>query len=228
MSLFSTRRDAARSRSLAFPTVLRVLIAVIALCGLAAAPSPALSADASDCIRAMVRAVDNADQKAFEKRVDISGVTGQIFDELQTMGRMEQYQAKMPPLMNLLISQGALESPMIRPLLVSEVRNFVLYGVGSGSFAGKKVENYQNDSMLAPLFNMVSMGRKEIRRIDRPMMGENGQWIVPFSVLDHENGNTYRVLAQVAMVSDGWRMVGISNLRALIEQILLEAQAETV
>lgn len=219
------------SSSLSSPRIFRrVVLCLIVLCGVFfCQPSSAFSAsDPRACIQDLITAVDNADPDAFEQRLDVTAVTKQVFQELNDMGNDPQYASQMPPLLSLIISQGALTSPLFQPMLISEVRNFVRYGVGSGSFAGRQVQGYKSDSMLAPLFGLISMGRKEITRIERPLMGQDGNWIAPFHVLDHENGNTYRVMAVCAPVSDGWRIVAFQNIRQLIKQILTEAQGQVV
>ena len=78
---------------------------------------------------------------------------------------MPEYAGQMPPMLALLVNQNAFTSPVTQDLLLSEVRKFVRYGVGSGAFAGKKVENYKGESMMAPLFSLISMGKKEITKI---------------------------------------------------------------
>ncbi len=201
------------------------LILFMFVCSILIVPEHAPAAgDPRSCIQDLIKAVDNADPDAFEKRVDIEAVTRQIFDELEVMASMDEYASAMPPVLSLLASQGAFSNTLARQLLLNEVRSFVRYGVGSGAFAGKKVENFKRESVLTPLFEMVSMGRKEITSVGRPLMTRDGRWVAPFSVLDHENGNTYYVRAVCAPVSDGWRMVAIENLRMLIIQIMGESQ----
>ncbi len=206
-------------------TVGRLAAVLLCCCLLLPARLPA-AGDPRSCIEELGTAMEMADPDAFERRLDIEGVAGQVFDEIEAMARDGQRARLMPPMLALMASQGAFSSGFTRPLLLGEVRGFVRWGVGSGSFAGRRVENYRSDSMLAPLFALVSTGRKEITRIDTPVMGRNGRWTVPFTVYDHDSGGTYRVRAVCAPADDGWRMVGIENLRPLMDQILGESQED--
>ncbi len=189
-------------------------------------PRAAMAADGpKSAVEGIIAAVDNADADAFEKNMDITSVARHVFTELETMGKMPEYSGQMPPILSLLINQNAFTNPVTQEILLSEVRKFVRYGVGSGAFAGKKVENYKGESMMAPLFSLISMGKKEITRIETPVKTEDGRHVVPFAVVDHENGNTYYVRAIVTQEGNSWKITDIQNIRFLIQQILLESAA---
>ncbi len=212
-------------RASVFPA-LTVLAAALLCCVLLMPGQLAAAGDPRSCIEEINTAMEAADPDAFERRLDIEAVAGQVFSELEVMAKEDRYSRLMPPMLALLASQGAFSGSFTRGVLVGEVRSFVRWGVGSGSFAGRKVENYQSDSMLAPLFALVSTGRKEITRVGTPVMGKKGRWTVPFTMYDHESGGTYHVRAVCEPVHDGWRMTGIDSLRALIVQILNESQEQ--
>ena len=140
-----------------------LLFLIACVCaGLFCPASARAEAGPKSAVEGIIAAVDNADADAFEKSMDITSVARHVFTELETMGKMPEYAGQMPPMLALLVNQNAFTSPVTQDLLLSEVRKFVRYGVGSGAFAGKKVENYKGESMMAPLFSLLSMGKKVI------------------------------------------------------------------
>ena len=206
-----------------------LLFLIACVCaGLFCSASARAEAGPKSAVEGIIAAVDNADADAFEKSMDITSVARHVFTELETMGKMPEYAGQMPPMLALLVNQNAFTSPVTQDLLLSEVRKFVRYGVGSGAFAGKKVENYKGESMMAPLFSLISMGKKEITKIEAPVSAGDGRHIVPFAVVDHENGNTYYVRAIVTQDGSSWKITDIQNKRFLIQQILLESAAQEV
>ena len=208
-------------------SALCLLFLAVLVCAGFFCPDAARAADGpQSAVEGIIAAVDNADADAFEKNMDITSVARHVFTELETMGKMPEYAGQMPPMLALLVNQNAFTSPVTQDLLLSEVRKFVRYGVGSGAFAGKKVENYKGESMMAPLFSLISMGKKEITKIEAPVSAGDGRHIVPFAVVDHENGNTYYVRAIVTQDGSSWKITDIQNKRFLIQQILLESAAQ--
>ena len=181
------------------------------------------ASDPRQCLERMQKAIDAGDVRAFDGLVDIEGIAMDVFAELEAASRDEKVSKLLPPLLTLLASQGALTNPLASGLLAKEVREFVLHGVGSGAFAGQKVENYESSGMLSPLFGLVSMGRKEIHGIGVPMQADNGRMSLPFQVRDHDNGNSWPVRGLFAKTADGWRLVGIQNLRELVIRMGVES-----
>ena len=182
----------------------------------------------ASAVTAMRDSVNSADADRFESCFDISSIARHVFKELETMGNMPEYSSQMPPILAMMTEKKIFTNPVTSEVLLSEVRSFVRYGVGSGAFAGKKTNNYKADGMLAPLFSLLSMGRKEITEIGAPVQTqEANKCIVPFAVIDHDNGHTYRVRAVVtANGQGGWKITDIQNVRFLIHQILLEAASQ--
>ena len=180
--------------------------------------------DPRSCLAAIGNAMENSDANAFDRRVDIEGIARTIFYEIEKASKDEQLSRWLPPVVTFMASQGALTNSFTMGLLTGEVREFVLYGVGSGAFVGSMTKDYESSSILAPLFSMASMGRKEIREVGQPRRVDRGKMKVPFSVFDYDNGNTYAVQGIFTSVSDGWKLTGIENIRDLIIQIGVEAQ----
>ena len=149
----------------------------------------------------MSNAIETSDAAAFDKRVDIQGIARTIFFELEKASNDEQLSRWLPPVVTFMASQGALTNSLTIGFLTGEVREFVLYGVGSGAFAGSMTREYESSSILAPLFSMVSMGRKEIREVGVPKRVDRGKMRLSFSVYDYDNGNTYAVQGIFSSVS---------------------------
>ncbi len=202
----------------------RSLLALALLAALLALPGAALSAPGPEraCLEGVARAVDACDTEAFERLVNMDAIAAQAFKELERMAKDPVRSKALPPLVALLASQGALSNPMSRDFLLSEARSFALYGVGSGAFAGKReAGRYKGEGMLAPLFELISMGRKEIRDIGAPR--REGKWtILPFTLVDHGSGGSYRVLGQLSRAGDGFRLSGVANMRELVDQMARE------
>ena len=54
---------------------------------------------------------------------------------------------------------------------------------------------------------------------------QNGDWMVPFTVYDHGNGESYRVTGRVSFGgSSAGRLVAVENLEALMEQVADEGR----
>ena len=111
--------------------------------------------DPRSCLAAMSNAIETSDAPAFDKRVDIQGIARTIFFELEKASNDEQLSRWLPPVVTFMASQGALTNSLTIGFLTGEVREFVLYGVGSGAFAGSMTREYESSSILAPLFSMV-------------------------------------------------------------------------
>lgn len=213
-----------------------LLMAVTCISGiLFAADRPALAAVASEaaaavadadaqnptrCLDSIGRAIDAADSAAFARLVDVDGLVEQALSLfLQELARPENA-AQLPPMLALLLS-GAGEG--VRALLRNEARAFVLNGVSSGVFAGRQPRG-GGQGLLAPLFADASLGRKELRA-DGPARRQNGDWLLPFVLHDHGNGQDYPVLGRFSATASGLRLTGIDNLPELMERIRREAQA---
>ncbi len=206
-----------------------LILCLFILCLLLPQTSAAYSrTDPRSCLETMELAVETRNADLFDRQADIEGLAKQVFAEIEQMAGDEQLARWLPPLVTLLASQGALTSSLTSGFLAGEVRSFVLYGVGSGAFAGQKVPGYTSESMLSPLFDMVSMGRKELRDMGVPVRVDRDRMRLPFSVRDHDNGNTYRVVGLFTATGGGYRLTSLENVRDLIIQIGLESSDQMV
>ncbi len=182
------------------------------------------TSDPRSCLAAMSEAIEAYDADAFDRRVAIESIAGDVFAELEAVSQDENLSQWLPPVITLMASQGVFTNVLTSSFLAGEVREFVLYGVGSGAFAGNMTKDYQSSSVLAPLFSLVSMGRKEIRSVGRPERLDRNRMRLSFAVYDYDNSNTYAVQGVFTKVSDGWKLTSIENLRDLILQIGVESQ----
>lgn len=161
----------------------------------------ALSADAARaCVVEAGGAVDNADAACFEQLVDMDAILHEAVDLFMKEAAKPENSSLLPPMLALMFSGAALAEDNglgVRTLLVSEARAFVHNGIASGAFAGKSVQGYEAEGWVAPLFESVSRGRKEIRNVGTPVR-QGQDWIVPFVLRDHGNGNSYAVRARVS------------------------------
>ncbi len=169
-------------------------------------------------------AIDNSDAQEFAQLVDMDEILNNAIDVFVAEASRPDNASRLPPMVALLVSQLATNAPSpVRDLLIGEAKNFVLTGISSGAFAGKKPDLSNSSGLLAPLFAQASMGRKEIRDIGAPTPVENG-WIVPFVIYDHDNGNEYPIKGRVEDTGTDLKLTGIENMRQLIYQIGEESQ----
>ena len=172
-------------------------------------------------------AVDNADAACFEQLVDMDAILNEAADLFMKEAAKPENSSLLPPMLALMFSGAAMAEDNglgVRKLLVSEARAFVHNGIASGAFAGKSVQDYRTEGWVAPLFESVSMGRKEIRNVGTPVR-QGKDWIVPFVLRDHGNGNSYAVRARVSDSGGSPRVVAVENLRQLFVILGKEAQA---
>ena len=203
---------------------------LMTLCLGFAAPSLAAgtAAAARQCVVQAGKAVESADTAAFEKLVDMDGILAAALDIFVRRAKQPQAAAELPPMLAILFSQaasGEQGSATVRALLLNESRAFIVNGISSGAFAGRKVEGRAAQGVLAPLFADASIGRKEIRQVGEAR-AKNGDWLVPFTVYDHGNGESYRVNGRVNF--DGGstgRLVAVENLEALMGQVAEESRS---
>ena len=179
--------------------------------------------EARESLAQIQAAIDNADSAAFEKLVDLDGIIENALDVFIAKMRDPEFAGRIPPILALALVQPA-GRDKIKGLLASAGREFVLYGVGSGAFAGKKTGQAQGGGMLAPLFAQASLGRKEITDIGDPVR-DGDSWLVPFTVRDDGNGNAYPVVGEI-MVDNG-KLANIKNMDQLFDRIAREAALGT-
>ncbi|MBQ9405620.1 MAG: hypothetical protein IJU37_02655 [Desulfovibrio sp.] len=177
----------------------------------------AAGADPRTCIQDAGKAVEAADAKVFARLVDVDAILEQALNCLGRFARDRQKAREFPPMLALLFTQAAQEN--VRTLLLNEARAFVLQGIASGAFAGRKPRHVGTQGLLAPLFADVSTGRKEVRHIGQARWDGSG-WLVPFVLHDWGNGESYDVTGRVISVDGGLRLVSLANMDAVISAVL--------
>lgn len=201
-----------------------ILFGLVALYILTASEAYAYeNSDPRSCLEMIAASMDEANATRFSSLVDVEGIASDALADLEKLSTDPQTSQWLPPSITLMASHGALTSKALQGFLASEVREFVLYGVGSGGFGGRSVGNYRSTSMLGPLFAMASSGKKEIRGIGMPEAIRKDVYQVPFTVHD-ANGNNYSVEGIITGGSGSYRLTGIGNMRELILKVALEAQ----
>ena len=202
-----------------------LMLLVVTLLSALAVPAQAGELAPEQVVRNLQKAMDTADVALLDQCADVEQVLGQAVDIFLKDLQATDKQGSLPPVLAMMLSQlTSSESARvsIRGLLQREAAEFVRYGVRSGNFAGKPREAAPPSGMLAPFFADASLGRKEVRHI-APALRQGDVALVAFEVLDHGNGNTYPVQAELHRADGAWRIVGLPNLPALIDQIRAEA-----
>lgn len=178
------------------------------------------------CIAEAGKAIDAADVAAFERLVDLDAILGEALHLFLRETQKPEVARQLPPLLAMLFSQAAAQDSggvNLRSLLFGEARAFVLNGVASGAFAGRKPTGQAAQGLLAPLFADASTGRKEIREIGQARRDGRG-WLVPFVVHDAGNGEDYSVLGRVSPLDNGCRLTAVENLEELLRRISEESR----
>lgn len=183
---------------------------------------------AADCVgnnlAEIQESINEGDADRFKLLVKVDDILNDSLSTFLDYIRSPENSSALPPLLALVLS-GISEQPALRKLLLEECRAFVLNGIQSGSFGGKKSATGESRGMLAPLFADASTGRKEIISKGVARKEDNG-WIAPFTVRDHGNGNDYPVLGFFEENMGTCRLTAIRNLDELFEQIGREARQQ--
>ena len=132
--------------------------------------------------------------------------------------------AVMTLMVALLFTQAAAKDGNVRGVLLSETKAFVLNGISSGAFAGRKPTGAAAQGLLAPLFADASTGRKEIKSVGQARADGSG-WLVPFVVHDGGNGESYDVTGRVTKVDGQMRLTSVSNMESLLRKVAAESRA---
>lgn len=204
---------------------LRALACALLFCCLSSAPAGAVEFTPEQVVRNLQKALDTADTNLLNQSADVEAVLGQAVDVFLRDIQSTDAQASLPPLLAMLISplnSSPTAKNTIRATLQKEASEFVRYGVRSGNFAGKPRETTPPSGLLAPAFADASLGRKEVRDIG-PATRQGDVAVVPFSVLDHGNGRSYPVQAELRRTDSQWRIMGLANMPALVKQVRMEA-----
>lgn len=177
-----------------------------------------------ECVAAMQEAVDAGSADDFLTLVNIDAILNDALATLLARAQDTESASGIQPLLALLFSQMAgQKGEAARRLLLEEARAFVLNGVASGAFAGKKLADAQQRGLLAPLFANASLGRKQVVSIGDAARTADG-WLMPFSVRDFGNGEDYAVVGKFSVTDGECRLEAVENLDQLFLQIQRENQ----
>jgi len=196
--------------------------------------------DPRHCLTRVASALETADSAAFAQAVDVDTILVQVLDFMAAEAARPDGASQLPPILALLFSRAAgdgVDAASVRALLMGAARAFVLDGVGSGAFAGREADpsHTSTGGLFSPLFADASLGRKEIclvgeaRLVPANLPNANtvsGDWLVPFSVHDAGNGETYPVLGRIRREGTDFRLVGVENLPELYSLIRSEIEQQ--
>ena len=180
--------------------------------------------DPRQCILEAGNAVEKSDVAAFEKQVDVDAILEQALNLFVRRAQDPEAAKDLPPMVALLFTQAASKEGNVRSLLLNETRAFVINGISSGAFAGKKPSPTASQGLLAPLFADASTGRKEIKNVGQPRRDGEG-WLVPFVVHDGGNGESYDVTGRVTTVNGAMRLTSVANMESLLRKVAAESRA---
>lgn len=184
--------------------------------------TPTTAQPAEQCLENISAAIETGNSAAFTKLVDMDAIFNQGMNVFLEQAVNPENAASIPPMLAIMLTQAA-NQPTVRSLLLQEVRSFVLNGIATGAFAGKKLSATQQQGLLAPLFAQASIGRKEIRSLGKPVADDANGWFLPFNVHDFGNGNNYAIVGHFTQGDKGVRLTGIENLEQIFAQIKKEA-----
>ena len=180
--------------------------------------------DPRQCILEAGNAVEKSDVAAFEKHVDVDGILEQALNLFVRRAQDPEAAKDLPPMVALLFTQAASKEGNVRALLLNETRSFVLNGISSGAFAGKKPTAGSSQGLLAPLFADASTGRKEIKNVGQARR-DGEAWLVPFVVHDAGNDESYDVTGRVTSVKGEMRLTSVANMESLLRRVAAESRA---
>ena len=163
-----------------------LLFSAVSLSGFCPEAPEAAGLPPQETLRSIGASMEAADTASFSKLVDLDGISKQALSELAKLASDPHTSQWMPPTLALMASHGGLTNARVQSFLASEIREFVLYGVGSGGFGGRPVNDYKSQSMFGPLFAMASLGKKQIKAYQASKRGgyldctmlENGRIVI--------------------------------------------------
>jgi hypothetical protein len=110
------------------------------------------------------------------------------------------------------------QTALLRPLLITEVKNFVATGINSGYFAGKPNTFVTSSSnSLASVLKKMPKGRREIVP-GKLILQRDGKARMSATFNDPTAGGFFLELL-VEQQKDGWRVVEIANVKELFHEM---------
>jgi hypothetical protein len=189
----------------------------------------AASATPLDALVNAQKGIDRKDSDLFNQSVDVATVVDRASDELLAVMR-DQAAADRVDAGNIgmilaltAVAEDAGQTPLIKQLLVSEVKTFIAAGINQGYFAGTpdKAVKLPHGSLASALPKMPT-GRREIR--PGKILSESGDSAtISAAFLDPAAG---RLPLELAMErrQGHWRVVEILNARSLFDQAVKHAR----
>ncbi|MBQ7609162.1 MAG: hypothetical protein IJU76_14525 [Desulfovibrionaceae bacterium] len=180
-----------------------------------------------DCVVRAGQAIDSADATLFTDNVYLDALVANGLDDFFADIERPEVARDLPPLLALLVSRmhDPGQKQVLRKLLANELTAYILDGVASGAFAGRR-KVAPKGSMLAPLFANASTGRKELIQIGEGETHKEGT-LVPCTLLDYGNGMEYPLDLLVQDVDGRLMVTEVHNLRELFARLREEAKQFT-
>lgn len=213
MSLFHTVSFAARAGC----TLLFFVFCI------AASVSSGAVAGPLESLAEIQRGIDACDSDTVTRVVDIPSVVGKASDSLVEVLQQQAAEGNLGDgnLAMVLalagVAQEGGQAAMIRQLLVSEVRGFVVSGVNGGYFAGNPNGSVApSRASLANSLEKMPQGRRQVIP-GRILSQRDGTAKVSATFVDPKAG---RLPLELAMEEQGgaWRVVEIANARSLFQE----------
>ena len=200
-------------------------LAALLLCAFSqpaqARPTPQAS------LQQVQQALDARDLALFERRVNVDALVDQgvalLSERLKNSG---QNCAALPPTLMLMAYslQDESTAPAVRAMLKKELSTFVRSGIKTGQLNGQPQQNVQAEGALARLLPNISTGAKTLRATGEASMQENGHCLLPASLHDAGNGQTYALQLRMRPQDDGWQVYAINNMPALMNMLEKESR----
>lgn len=176
-----------------------------------------------DCLDRIQSAIDTCDANTFGQLVDLDRMTESTLNALSGIAAQPDGNFALDPLLALpLLQLSGPQGAALRNMLGTEIKKYILNGVGSGSFAGRQPIREQTGGLMSSLFSNASNGRKEILSKGEPVAYDEG-WHMPFTLHDYGNNHDYRIIGRFLATDSGAKLVEIENLDELIDQLQKEA-----
>lgn len=177
------------------------------------------AAQPQDCLDRIQATLDTGDAETFAQLVDLDRMTEAAIEALADAAAQPGEKLVLDPMVALLFAQlSGSKGSAIRDMLGDEIKNYILNGVRSGSFAGRVPTRSRSGGILASLFANASTGRKEVLAKGAPVADAEG-WHMPFIIHDYGNGQNYRIIGRFLATESGARLVEIENLEEIVAQL---------
>ena len=198
--------------TLLFPALCLVLFP---LSGLAAEPGPA------GAIQALQSAITTRDVALMERHINLDKVIGSAVDAvLADSNAIKQAEQTSPAVALVLAGMGSDErvKTVARHLLNTEMKQFVRYGVSSGTFAGTaKAGPHPGAGLFSSLLRGGAGDKKSFGSATvRNQTADTAQ--VTTSLADATSGETYPLDLALQKQDGVWRVTEITNIHALIKR----------